>query len=70
MEELGEDLLRGNCVRLPTPLDEPHGGVLSVAASQVLSGGHRNAAGPMSVAAMAQTMRSVAAAKSWERSIL
>jgi hypothetical protein len=47
----GRFSLRGNSVRLPISAFDPHGAVLSAALDQARSGGHRKAAGPMSVAA-------------------
>lgn len=38
----------GKRVRFPGPAVEPHGAVLSASADHTLSGGHMNAAGPMS----------------------
>lgn len=52
-------LLRGNSVRFVTPADEPQGAVVSQVAPQALSGGHRNAAAPMSEASAAYTPEAI-----------
>lgn len=53
----------GNSVRFPTAATVPQGAVLSAAADQDLSGGHMNAAGPMSSAAETLVAMKAKAAK-------
>jgi len=65
----GNNVLRGNLVRVVTPSTEPQGGVLSTCAAHARSAGHQKAAGPL-LSEAAKTLAAVAARSAKRREVM